>query len=398
MAGGTGERLRPLTDQVPKPLLPFGGVFRILDFTLSNCRNSGVPVVGVISQYQSPQIGDHLRRLWDGAGGHQSFVHLPPAAGNRYAGTADAVRQNLDLVVDRRIRTVLILSADHIYQADYRNLVAYHRDSGADVTVAAARVPLSDAGNFGILNADETGTITGFEEKPLRPRPLPHDPSGALASMGVYVFSTDVLVNALCSTVRFGMDFGKDVLPNLIHRRRTLAWQFRSVGGTATSYWRDVGTFESYYQAHMDLLDNRDGSEPFCSRWPVAVADASVPGRMESLSRIRKLLRSSVIPEESRIEGRFERCVLSPGVWIGEGAEVRHSILMRDVHVGPGARVRGAIIGAGVHIPPGAHIGYNAQSDRSRFHVSESGLVVVDNPLVTSVRDHKAPQADRVCC
>jgi glucose-1-phosphate adenylyltransferase len=378
MAGGAGERLRPLTDCAPKPLLPFGGVFRILDFTLSNCRNSGVPMVGVLTQYLSHQIGHHLRRVWEPAPVLTSFVHLPPPSGVRYRGTADAVRQNLRLAAERGARYALILSADHVYQADYRDLVRFHRNSGADVTVSAVRVPLADAGNFGILRVDETGVITRFEEKPARPQPLPDDPNAALASMGVYVFSMDALVDALFSGGGLPMDFGHDVLPVLLRRRRVVAWEFRSAGGRG-SYWRDVGTFDGYQAAHMDFLDGEAASVLASSRWPIAAADGAIPGVIESPGRIGSLLRRSLAPAEARIEGDFERSVLSPGVWIGKRADVQRSVLMHGVRVGPGARIRCAIVGSGVHIPAGERIGYDLQADRSRFHVTDSGLVVIDS-------------------
>lgn len=378
MAGGSGERLRPLTDHVPKPLLPFAGVFRILDFTLSNCRNSRVPFVGVLSQHQSHLIGHHLRRVWLPVPGGTDVVHLPPASGKRYRGTADAVRQNLSVAQDRGARYVLILSADHVYQADYRDLVRFHLDSDADATVSAVRVPLSDAPHFGVLDVDQTHTITSFEEKPVRPRPLPDDPNAALASMGVYVFNIDILIEALRANDSRAADFGHDVLPYLITRRRTAAWEFQSAGH-GDSYWRDIGTFDAYHEAQMDFLEGRGAARLSSSRWPIVAADGEIPGSMESPGRIRDLLRGAVISGECRIQGIFDCSVLSPGVRIGDKAEVCQCVLMQNVEVGPRAKLRRAIVGSGVRIPPGERIGYDLRADRSRFHVTAGGLVVIDS-------------------
>lgn len=360
MAGGAGKRLRPLTAKTPKPLVPFGGVFRILDFTLSNCRNSGLPAVAVLSQFESGQVGRHLDRIW--GAGDTRFVHRPSGPREPYAGTADAVRQNLELAVEMGARDVLVLSADHVYRADYRDLVRFHRDSGADVTVSAARVPLVDARHFGVLEVDGVGEVTGFAEKPKCPAPHSGGSGTALASMGVYVFGLDILADALLDRTA-PMDFGRDVLPEVLERRQVMAWEFRDPR-TGGSFWRDVGTFDGYHEAHMVALDPGSGFDPFDPDWPIpACAD-------------------SFVPTDAGVRGRVRRSVLSPGVRVGEGADIHESVLLDGVDIGPGTVVRRAVVGPGVRIPAGETIGIDPVSDRERFRVTGKGLAVIDDASV----------------
>jgi glucose-1-phosphate adenylyltransferase len=232
---------------------------------------------------------------------------------------------------------------------------------------------------------DPTCTITSFEEKPARPRPLPDDPDAVLASMGIYVFNIDILIDSLRAGDCRASDFGHDVLPNLITRRRVVAREFQSASRRDT-YWRDIGTFDAYQEAHMDFLNGRAADALFSSGWPIVAADGAIPVSMGSPSRIGSLPGGAVVPGECCIKGTVERSVLSPGVRIGDEAEVRHCVLMQNVHVGPRAKVRRAIVGNGVYIPPGERIGYDLGADRSRFHVTDSGLVVIDSQLRITVR------------
>jgi glucose-1-phosphate adenylyltransferase len=260
LAGGQGERLHPLTVSRPKPAVPFGGNLRIIDFTLSNCLNSGLKSVSILTQYKHEELHSYIRggwgELWNGSEQREPLLCLPPVSGKRYRGTADAVFQNLPVLEANPPEFVLILSGDHIYEMDYRELLSRHMETSADLTIATVAHPVSDSSHFGVVEVDDDFRVIGFEEKPAEPRPLRSKPTMALVSMGVYVFKTDVLMRALHSQCGNGIaaDFGHHVIPSLIGSRRTYAYDFRDEETDSPCYWRDIGTLDSFYQSNMDFV------------------------------------------------------------------------------------------------------------------------------------------------
>jgi glucose-1-phosphate adenylyltransferase len=374
LAGGEGKRLHPLTASRPKPAVPFGGIFRIIDFTLSNCLNSGLAGVAVLTQHRHEQIHSHVRQKWCDLWNRPSGGYIacyPPPTGKRYKGTADAVFQNLELV-DIHSDSVLVLSGDHVYDMDYRDLLRQHIETNAEVTISTLEHPLSYASAFGVVQVDEALRVTGFEEKPRNPRPLPLNPSMALVSMGIYVFKKTVLLAALreiCGS-GLGFDFGHDIIPHLIHSaRRVYAYDFRDEISNAPGYWRDIGTIDAYYAASMDLAQANAPFDPYASlHWPLDCrphlsGQHTVPPGMNS----------------TRLHGsaRIERSILSFGVRVEANAVVEESVLMPGVHVGRGARVRRAIVEEGVKIPDGLSIGLDPANDRNHHMLTESGIVVI---------------------
>ena len=366
LAGGRGERLYPLTAFRPKPAIPFGGVFRIVDFTLSNCLNSKLDRVALLTQYRHEVLNDYIRQRWSelwktgGKDSHQ-LVCLAPAAGRRYRGTADAVFQNLAVVDSAKPEYVLILSGDHIYEMDYRELLSRHVATNADVTIAAIEYPIADATHFGVLEVNKDFRVTGFEEKPLNPRGLPLQIHMALVSMGVYVFKRDVLIRNLVENCQsaVGYDFGHNIIPALIDSARVYAYDFRDEMKGEPRYWRDIGTIDSYHDASMDLVRPEPLFNPYReNRWhsgPTSFHNGPhvCGGAQVALS------------------------VLSPGVRIERDSSVEQSVLMPGVRVGPGARIRRAILEEGVQIPADFQVGWEIEYDRKLYTVSPKGVVVV---------------------
>ena len=368
LAGGLGERLHPLTVSRPKPAVSFGGMFRIIDFTLSNCLNSGVNRVSVLTQYKSEELHRYVREGWHdlwsvGSRHRESLACIPPVSGKRYRGTADAVFQNAELSGDAEF--VLILSGDHIYHMDYQDLLRRHIETNADLTIATVEHPIREASKFGVVEVDETFKVTGFEEKPANPRALPSDPSMALVSMGIYVFKKSALMAglaAICDSGR-GVDFGQDVIPVLIHSARAFAYDFRDKSQGTPRYWRDIGTIDGYYQASMDLLQTDPLFDPYLSdTFP------SLPTRHPTMHALRARVHSG---------SRVARSVISPSVRIEAGAQVHGTILLPGVRVGKGAQVRNAIIEEGVELPAGFKAGFDLDHDREHHKVTESGVVVI---------------------
>jgi glucose-1-phosphate adenylyltransferase len=342
LAGGQGERLLPLTLNRPKPAVPFGGIFRIIDFTLSNCVNSGLKQIRLLTQYKYEHLHSYVRQNWrDRAGNHP--ICTPPIGGKRYRGTADAVFQNLTIEEDLP-SFILILSGDHIYEMDYREMLIQHAATGADLTIGTVEHPLEDASRYGVIQVDSAFRVIGFEEKPKDPRTLPSDPSAALVSMGIYVFNTDCLLGAFSENVH---DFGKDLIPRLIGHANVHAYDFRDSVEDTPRYWRDIGTIDAYYESHMDLVSDEPLFDPFQKKeWRPSTAGV-------------------------------KNSVVSPNVQIGENVHIEGSVLMQGVSVGRGARIRKAIIEEDVHIPAGMEIGFDAVKDRENYFVTETGIAVV---------------------
>jgi glucose-1-phosphate adenylyltransferase len=383
-----GSRLHPLTEHRAKPAVPFAGKYRIIDFTLSNCLESGLRRILVLTQYKSHSLQKHLRDGWSifNPSLGEYITPVPPQmrTGERwYTGTADAVYQNLYLVERSGARHVLILSGDHIYRMDYSAMLGLHTERRADVTVACMRVPVGEASAFGVVRIDPAGHILSFDEKPAAPKPMPSDPEHALVSMGVYVFSSDLLLERFERGDLASLDdFGKDVLPVLIEDSKVFAYLFGGESGRVRpdNYWRDVGTIDAYFEANQDLIRPVPSMDLYQPDWKIRTYEPQNPPARttrgasgESGASINSMLCSGTIIAG----GRVEDSILSPNVRVGDGAEVDRSILFEGVTVGAGARLSRVIVDKFVEIPPGERIGGEAERDRNRFTVSEDGIVVV---------------------
>jgi glucose-1-phosphate adenylyltransferase len=390
LAGGTGTRLKPLTADRAKPAVPFGGKYRIIDFVLANCLHSGLRRVLVLTQYKSHSLQKHLRDGWSIFNPElgEYITPVPPQmrTGERwYQGTADAIYQNLYLVERSGVEAVLILSADHIYRMDYEAMLKAHKENGADVTVAAMEVPLAEACAFGVMAVDGDDRIIGFEEKPEAPRPIPGQPDVALASMGIYVFSSGLLLEELRADhadADSSHDFGKDILPRLIGSNKVMAYRFGGDTGRVTPdrYWRDVGTIDAYYQANMDLLKPVPPLDLYQADWPIRSYQAQTPPArtVPGASGTEGIFINSIVAGGTVIAGgSVQHSILFPQVFIDDGAFVEDAILFQGVSVGAGARLRRCIIDKDVEVPPREQIGYDSKRDRERFTVSGQGIVVV---------------------
>ncbi len=393
MAGGRGERLDPLTRDRTKPAVPFGGIYRIIDFTLSNCVNSGLRRVYVLTQYKSFSLQKHLLAGWDIVSSQLGeFIDIIPAqqriSADWYKGTADAIYQNLYAVQDCNPNLVLILAGDHIYKMNYQHMIKYHREKKADVTVACIPMPKESSPQFGVIEVDRNDHVCGFQEKPSQPKTIPGDPGMVLASMGIYLFERDVLIDELQLDARqedSGHDFGKNVIPQMLRSgKKVYVYKFVDENNRP-KYWRDIGTRDAYYQANMDLL-TRDSQINLHDRsWPVRTYHEQYPPiRMISTKTGPGTVVDSMVAGGCVIEGGYvEKTILSSNVKIGDNARVKNSVIMESVTVGEGAQIQNAIIDKEVVIPPHSRIGYDPQLDARRFVLTTSGIVIV--PKKTSV-------------
>lgn len=395
LAGGAGERLSPLTRRTAKPAVPVGGIYRIIDFTLSNCINSGLRRIFVFTQYKALELQRHLREGWNlFAGEVGEFIEvIPPMKRvheDWYLGTADAVYQNIESIEQERPRQVLILSADHIYKMDYTEMISWHRMYDAEVTIGTLQVHPSEAARFGIVKINpETYAIEGFEEKPQHANPTPSafDPAMVSASMGIYVFNTAALLEALredAADPGSEHDFGKNVLPALIGRRRAVAYDFRDLNMKSVRYWRDVGTIDAYYEANMDLVSVSPEFNLYDTGWPIRTRMPQAPPAkfvFAQEGRRMGVATDSIVSPGVIISGaRVHHSVLSPGTRVHSYCEIGHSILLEGVSVGRYSRIQRAIIGNGVTLPEGSVVGEDHNRDRAAgHHVTEGGVVVVSN-------------------
>ena len=393
LAGGKGQRLEPLTLERAKPAVPFGGIYRIIDFTLSNCINSGLRRILVLTQYKAVSLDRHINRAW-------KFLYrelgefidlLPPqqrVTEQWYQGTADAVYQNIYSIEQFPSEHVLILSGDHIYKMDYSRLVRDHIDSNADATVACLPVELDEGREFGVIGVDNERWITRFEEKPEKPFPIPGDPHKCLASMGIYVFKTPFLLNELCRDATLPHsrhDFGKDVIPSIIHSHKVRAYPFRDENRKKAAYWRDVGTLDSYYEANMDLVSVDPLLNLYDFSWLIRGYHPPLPPPKfvfeqtnADQPRVGHAVDSMVSPGSIISGGLARRSIVACNVRINSWAEVSESILFEGVNVGRHAKVHRAIIDKGVRIPPRTTVGIDPEKDRAReLTVTEGGVTVV---------------------
>ena len=390
LAGGVGSRLHPLTQDRAKPAVPFGGKYRIIDFTLSNCYHSGLRRVLVLTQYKSHSLQKHLRDGWSifNPGLGEYITPVPPqmrTGDSWYVGTADAVYQNLFLLERSHADQVVILSGDHIYRMDYAAMLQFHCNSLADVTVACMQVPIDEAHAFGVMSVNDDGRIVEFQEKPDQPVALPDDPSQALASMGIYIFSRELLCEILKADHEdsdSSHDFGKDIIKGLIKTLDVYGYQFGQEFGRVScdAYWRDVGTIDAYYEANMDLLKPLPPLDLYQRDWQIRTVEGQGPPARTSpgASGNRSEIECTMMNSGTVIcGGRVTNSILGRNVKVEEGAEVERSIVGNGVTVGPGSRLNRCIIDKHVSIPPGESIGCDPIADRRRFTVSDNGIVVV---------------------
>lgn len=393
LAGGEGQRLHPLTSQRAKPGVRFGGTYRMVDFTLSNCINSGLRRIHLLTQYASTSLSAHVRRTWSSrlSDDLDEFVDFVPPqrlfADRWYAGTADAIFQNLFILQEGRPEAVLLLSGDHAYKMDYSAMLAQHEARQADLTIAALPVPRPSATQLGVMAVDTQGRVNGFLEKPADPPGMPGNPEVALANMGVYIWRTRALVEAITGDARTKSthDFGRDIIPAMVRQGRAVYMhQFADPGGSAHPYWRDIGTLESYWQAHMDLVAPVPELDLYDPHWPIYTYKEPLPpakvvcGESQCISEVSdSLLSAGCIVCGASVQ----RSVLSPGVRVETSAQVNESVLMDDVVVGPGASLHRVIVDEGVRIPAGFRIGHDPEEDSKRFVVT-SGITVVPKRVV----------------
>jgi len=396
LAGGQGERLYPLTKHRAKPAVPFAGQYRIIDFTLSNCVNSGLKRIYVLTQYLSQSLDRHLKLGWDLFSPEldECLYTIPPQFRRRsewYLGTADAVFQNVYILQNERPSNVLILSGDHIYKMDYSAMIEAHVASGALVTVSAVESDCATARRMGVLGVDADNWIRSFDEKPAHPKSIPGRPGVSLVNMGVYVFEIDALVRAVSADARQQTthDFGRDILPSLVPGGKVLAFPFVDENRKAVQYWRDIGTMESYYEASMDLVTVDPLFNLYDRAFPLhTYVEPRPPAKMVfaggEAGRIGMALDSLLCNGCIVSGGRVERSILSPDVRVNSYALVEDSILFNRVDVGRHAKIRRAIIDKNVKIPPGFTVGYDREQDEKLFTVTESGLVVIPKGEIIS--------------
>ncbi|MDP2970332.1 MAG: glucose-1-phosphate adenylyltransferase [Deltaproteobacteria bacterium] len=387
LAGGRGERLYPLTRDRAKPAVPFGAIYRIIDFTLSNCINSEIRHIYILTQYKSTSLHRHIQLGWNILSpALGEFIEVIPAQQrideHWYRGTADAIFQNIYTLQHEKPDIVLILSGDHIYKMDYRKMIAYHLEKGADLTVASIRMDRRLSKEFGVMEVDREGRIMGFQEKPEEPRTIPGDPEGILASMGIYIFNTETLVRRLIENARSDSshDFGKDIIPAMIKKDRVFNFDFSQGDCGGMGYWKDVGTIDAYYEANMDLVAVIPQLNLYDPEWPILAHQPPYPPAKTVLleeGRVGMAL-NSILSHGSIISGgSVKRSILSPRVMVHSYAKVEDSILLSGVDVGRHAKIRRAIIDKDVQIPERMEIGYNLDEDAKRFTVTASGIVVV---------------------
>ena len=387
LAGGRGERLYPLTRDRAKPAVPFGAIYRIIDFTLSNCLHSGLRRIYALTQYKSTSLNRHIQLGWNILSAPLGeFIEAIPAQQrideHWYQGTADAIFQNIYTLQEERPDLVLILSGDHIYKMDYRKMIAFHLEKKADLTIAAIRMDRKLSREFGVIEVDKDWRMIGFQEKPEEPKTIPGDPGGILASMGVYVFDTELLVRRLIEDARSesSHDFGKDIIPMMIGKDQVFVFDFRKGDIGGTGYWRDVGTIDAYYEANMDLIAVTPQLNLYDPQWSIFTYQSASPPAKTVWIEERRVgtALNSIISNGCIISGgNVKRSILSPRVKVHSFAEIEDSILLEGVDVGRNAKIKRTIIDKEVQIPPGMKIGYHLDEDAKRFTVAASGIVVV---------------------
>ncbi len=396
MAGGKGERLFPLTKDRAKPAVPFGGIYRIVDFTLSNCINSGIRRIYVLVQYKSMSLARHIRMGWNILNAEvEEFIDVLPAQQrideHWYQGTADAIYQNIYSIQSENPDQVLILAGDHIYKMNYRLMLDFHRESKADLTIGVVPVPVEEAHDVGVIRVDGQAAVIGFEEKPKEPRTIPGDPKHVYGSMGIYIFNRRVLEEELSEDAKkeTAHDFGKNIIPQMIQKgnRRIMAYQFVDMNKKEGLYWRDVGTLDAYYESNIDLVQVTPHFNIYDREWPIRTYQLQYPPAKfvfnQKVDGRRGIAVDSLVSDGCIISGgSVKRSILSPNVRVHSFSDVEDSLLFEGVEVGRHAKVKNAIIDKHVKIMPNATVGYDKELDRKRFTVTPKGIVVVEKGTV----------------
>jgi glucose-1-phosphate adenylyltransferase len=389
LAGGAGERLYPLTRDRAKPAVPFGGIYRIIDITLSNCINSELRRIFVITQYKALSLNRHLREGWAVLPAELGeFIQvLPPmmrVGEYWYRGTADAIFQNLYSIGSEPCKYVLILSGDHVYKMNYQLMLQQHIDAGADVTIGTIEFDRAEASRFGVVELDSGGRIVSWDEKPANPKPSSHNKEKCNVSMGIYCFNRDLLIQSMIEDAEdpnSGHDFGRDVVPKLIQTHRVYAFNFIDENKKEALYWRDIGTIEAYYEAQMDLISVSPVFNLYDSEWPIRTYQRQYPpakfvfaqeGRRMGIAVDSMVSMGSIISG-----GRVTNSILAPDVRVNSYSEVESSIIFSHVNIGRYSRIRRAIIDRHIAVPEHTEIGFDLEEDRKKYHVSETGIVVV---------------------
>ncbi len=403
LAGGRGSRLMQLTDWRSKPAVPFGGKFRIIDFTLSNCVNSGIRRIGVATQYKAQSLIQHLQRGWSFLDGRfHEFIDILPAqqqiSEHWYRGTADAVFQNLDLIRRNRPKHVLVLSGDHVYKMNYTRMLTEHVERQADFSVACIDVPRHEASGFGVMHVDDQQRVVDFVEKPADPPPMPGRPDRALASMGVYAFNAEFLYEQLIrdhDDPRSTHDFGKDVIPHCVDRYRVFAHNFVNscvgMDDTKIPYWRDAGTIDAYWEANMELTKVTPELNLYDDDWPIWTHQEQLPPAkfvFDDDGR-RGMAVDSLVSGGDIISGALVRhSLLFSRVHVHSYAQIEDSVILPDVDIGRHAKLRRVVMDKHCRVPEGMLIGYDAEADRKRFHVSDNGITLVTPEMLGQQAHH----------
>lgn len=397
LAGGVGERLKPLTDQRSKPAVPFGGKYRIIDFALSNCLNSGLRKIYVLVQYKSDSLNQHIFEAWSIFNPELGeFIYsVPPQrkmTKDWYLGTANAIYQNMNLFSSNKgVKWVLILSGDHIYKMDYLKMLQHHVDTKSDLSMACIEVPKDDASRFGIVGVNKKHEVESFVEKPKKPPELPDSPGNSFVNMGIYVFNAEVLTEVISEMEDKKItshDFGNDVIPYMVKNNlKVSAYRFHDENKKSKPYWRDIGTIESYYEASMDLISVNPEFNFYDLSWPMRTYQFQHPPAKtvsHEGERVGRTLNSLICDGTIVSGGLVERSLIGPNVKVNSFSYITDSIIMNNVNVGRHARIRRAIIDKNVVIPEGYEIGFDLEGDKKKFTVTESGIVVIGKNHVLS--------------
>ncbi len=396
LAGGRGTRLHGLTDHRAKPAVPFGGKYRLIDFALSNCLNSGVGRVGILTQYKSHSLNQHVQQGW-GMSAHDGtpMVQLLPAQqrtneSNWYAGTADAIYQNLDIVKSYNPEYVLVLAGDHIYKMDYTQLIEQHVQTGADLTISAVETTLEEGRQFGVLSIDADNAVVRFNEKPDHPEPIPGKPDRCLSSMGVYVFNAKYLYNVLSENhqAQHGDDFGRHIIPALIEQHRVMAYSFNG-HNQVSRYWRDVGTLDAFWQANIELIGSAPELDLYDQDWPIRTLTNQAPPAkfLYDSAEVCGAAVNSLICEGCVISGALiKNTVMCTHVTADEQTHIVDSVLLPDSKIGKHCRLKRVVLDRGCVVPDGMVIGYDVLEDARRFKVSESHVVLVTPDMLAALQ------------
>ena len=390
MAGGRGSRLGPMTQWRAKPAVPIAGKFRIIDFSLSNCINSGIRRIGVLTQYKSHSLIQHVQKAWNFLGGEfGEFVELLPAQqrideNSWYMGTADAVYQNIDIIRAHEPSHVLILAGDHVYKMDYGRMLAHHVEKGAQISVGCVEVPVEEATGFGVMQVDSDSRVVKFAEKPKNPEGMPGRPDTALASMGIYIFDAAYLLELLTRDAGATMsshDFGHDIIPHAIKNDKVYAYALRDVHEPdKAGYWRDVGTIDAYWKANLELVDVVPELNLYDEDWPIWTHQKQTPPAKFVFDddQMRGYAVSSMVSGGAIVSGaKVKNSVLFTNVIVERGSVVEEAVVLPKVKIGPNCKIRKVVIDEGCVIPPGTVIGYDAEVDRKAYTMSPGGVVLV---------------------